>query len=79
MASVMLTVTAAAPAPSGGGGGGGALGLAALLGLCAMCLARARRSPRLRGTASALQFDSACTLAAESLHSIQRMNRLLTR
>jgi hypothetical protein len=51
MASVMLTVTAAAPAPSGGGGGGGALGLAALLGLCAMCLARARRSPRLRGTA----------------------------
>jgi hypothetical protein len=50
MASVTLTVTAAAPAPSGGGGGGGALGLAALLGLCAMCLARARRSPRLRGS-----------------------------
>jgi hypothetical protein len=47
--SVTLTVTAAAPAPSGGGGGGGALGLEALLGLCAMCLARARRSLRLRG------------------------------
>jgi subtilisin family serine protease len=47
MASATLTVTAAA---SGGGGGGGALGLAALLGLCAMCLARARRSLRLRGT-----------------------------
>jgi hypothetical protein len=47
--SVTLTVTAA-PAPSGGGGGGGALGLAALLGLGAMCLARARRSLRLRGT-----------------------------
>jgi hypothetical protein len=47
--SVTLTVTAA-PAPSGGGGGGGALGLAALLGLGAMCLARARRSLRPRGT-----------------------------
>ncbi len=42
MASVTLTVTAAAPAPSGGSGGGGALGLAALLGLCAMALARLR-------------------------------------
>ncbi len=50
MASVTLTVTAAAPAPSGGGGGGGALGLATLLGLGAMCLARARRSLRLRRT-----------------------------
>jgi hypothetical protein len=50
MASATLTVTAAAPAPSGGGGGGGALGLAALLGLGAMCLARARRSLRPRGT-----------------------------
>jgi hypothetical protein len=49
MTSVTLTVTAAAPAPSGGsGGGGGALGLAALLGLCTLCLARARRSLRLR-------------------------------
>jgi hypothetical protein len=47
MASVTLTVTAAAPAPSGGGGGG-ALGLAALLGLCAMCLAQVRRSLRAR-------------------------------
>jgi hypothetical protein len=52
MASVTLTVTAAAPAASGGGGGGGALGLAALLGLCAMCLARVRRSLRLRLTAT---------------------------
>jgi hypothetical protein len=51
MASVTLTVTAAAPAHSGGGGGG-ALGLAALLGLCAMCLAQVRRSLRLRGTVS---------------------------
>jgi hypothetical protein len=47
MASVTLTVTAAAPAHSGGGGGG-ALGLAALLGLCAMCLAQVRRSLRAR-------------------------------
>jgi hypothetical protein len=42
--SVTLTVTAA----PGSGGGGGALGLAALLGLCTLCLARARRSLRLR-------------------------------
>jgi len=40
--SVTLSVTAAAPPPSsGGGGGGGALGLATLLGLIALCLARA--------------------------------------
>jgi Subtilase family len=48
MASVTLTVTAAAPAPSGGSGGGGALGLAALLGLCAMCVPQVRRALRAR-------------------------------
>jgi Subtilase family len=48
-ASVTLTVTATAPPPaSGGSGGGGALGLTTLLGLCAMCLARARRWLRIR-------------------------------
>jgi hypothetical protein len=42
--SVTLSVTAAAPPPSsGGGGGGGALGLAALLGLLALCMARVQR------------------------------------
>jgi hypothetical protein len=40
--SVTLSVTAAAPPPSSGGGGGGALGLATLLGLLALCLARAQ-------------------------------------
>jgi len=41
--SVTLSVTAAAPPPSsGGGGGGGALGLATLLGLLALCAARAQ-------------------------------------
>jgi hypothetical protein len=50
--SVTLSVTAAAPPPSsGGGGGGGALGLATLLGLLALCGARAQhhwlRSRRL--------------------------------
>jgi hypothetical protein len=43
--SVTLSVTAAAPPPGSGGGGGGALGLATLLGLFALCLARARRTP----------------------------------
>src|SRR5277367_5132622 len=52
MASVTLTVTAAAPAPSGGSGGGGALGLAALLGLCAMCLAQVARSLRVKRCSS---------------------------
>ena len=40
--SVTLSVTAAAPPPSSGGGGGGALGLSTLLGLLALCVARAR-------------------------------------
>jgi len=41
--SVTLSVTAAAPPPSsGGGGGGGALGLATLMGLLALCVARAQ-------------------------------------
>ena len=40
--SVTLSVTAAAPPPSSGGGGGGALGLATLLGLLALCVARAQ-------------------------------------
>jgi hypothetical protein len=45
-ASVTLTVTAP---PSGGShSGGGGLGLSTVLGLCAMCLARLRGSPRLR-------------------------------
>lgn len=52
MASVTLTVTAAAPAPSGGSGGGGALGLATLLGLCAMCLAQVGRSLRAKRCSS---------------------------
>ena len=39
--SVTLSVTAAAP-PSSGGGGGGSLGLATLLGLLALCMARAQ-------------------------------------
>jgi hypothetical protein len=41
--SVTLSVTAAPPPSSGGGGGGGALGLAALLGLLALCMARVQR------------------------------------
>jgi Subtilase family len=49
--SVTLSVTAAAPPPSSGGGGGGSLGLATLLGLLALYLARAQhhwlRSRRL--------------------------------
>jgi hypothetical protein len=42
--SATLTVTAAATPPpaTGGGGGGGALGLSTLLGLLALCAARAR-------------------------------------
>jgi hypothetical protein len=40
--SVTLMVTAAPP-PSSGGGGGGTLGLSALLGLLALCTARARQ------------------------------------
>jgi Subtilase family len=40
--SATLSVTAVAPPPSSGGGGGGALGLATLLGLLALCLARAQ-------------------------------------
>jgi len=48
MASVTLTVTATAPAPSGGSGGGGTLELTALLGLCALCLARLRPLRRRR-------------------------------
>jgi hypothetical protein len=47
--TVTLTVTPVASSS----GGGGALGLATLLGLCAMCLARAQRSLRLRGTVRA--------------------------
>jgi hypothetical protein len=45
--SVTLSVTAAAP-PSSGGGGGGALGLSTLLGLLALCGARARHLLRSR-------------------------------
>jgi hypothetical protein len=43
--SVTLSVTASSPppTPSSGGGGGGALGLSALLGLLALCLARGRQ------------------------------------
>jgi hypothetical protein len=40
--SATLSVTAATPPPSSGGGGGGALGLSTLLGLLALCTARAR-------------------------------------
>jgi hypothetical protein len=46
--TVTLTVTAAPPASSGSHSGGGALGLATLLGLGALCLARVRHSLRLR-------------------------------
>ena len=47
--SATLSVTAAAtPPPSSGGGGGGALGLSTLLGLLALCAARARHWPRSR-------------------------------
>jgi Subtilase family len=47
--SATLSVTAAAtPPPSSGGGGGGALGLSTLLGLLALCAARARHSLRSR-------------------------------
>ena len=48
--SVTLSVTAAATPPpaTGGGGGGGALGLSALLGLLALCTARARQLLRAR-------------------------------
>jgi hypothetical protein len=46
-ASATLTVTAAPP-PSSGGGGGGALGLSTLLGLLALCAARARHLLRWR-------------------------------
>jgi hypothetical protein len=47
-ASATLTVTAATPPPSSGGGGGGALGLSTLLGLLALCAARARHLLRWR-------------------------------
>jgi len=47
--SASLSVTAVAtPPPSSGGGGGGALGLSTLLGLLALCAARARYLPRSR-------------------------------
>jgi hypothetical protein len=46
--SATLSVTAAPPPATSSGGGGGALGLATLFGLLAMCLERARRSPRSR-------------------------------
>jgi hypothetical protein len=48
--SATLTVTAAA-STGGGGGGGGALGLSALLGLLALCAARARHVLRSRPSA----------------------------
>ena len=46
--SATLSVTAATPPPSSGGGGGGALGLSTLLGLLALCAARARHLLRSR-------------------------------
>jgi hypothetical protein len=46
--SATLSVTAATPPPSSGGGGGGALGLSTLLGLLALCAARARHLLRAR-------------------------------
>jgi hypothetical protein len=46
--SATLSVTAATPPPSSGGGGGGALGLSTLLGLLALCAARAQHLLRSR-------------------------------
>ncbi len=59
--SVTLSVTAAAPPPSSGGGGGGALGLSTLLGLFALCVARARHLLRSRTKARYISEEPRCT------------------